>query len=87
MPLVTLEQLDNNLDAMLAAIKEYIDGLRVGGRNYALKSDTAKSNNNHCLGTYDVSVPLVAGETYTATICITPAKSVKYVFSKTASVA
>lgn len=56
--------------------EEITDSIQVGGRNFVLKSDTEVSNEKHLVAIYDVSTPLVAGETYTSTICVTPANGV-----------
>ena len=56
--------------------KDSIDNLEIGGRNLFLNTGKTVSNNNYMLSEYvPASVPLKAGETYTATICITPAEN------------
>lgn len=58
-------------------INKAIDGVTVGGRNLFRKTDTPHSNNDYLTAQYNyASEPLVAGETYTVTICVTPAENV-----------
>ncbi len=60
--------------------KSSIDNLSVGGRNLFLNTGVEKSNNNYNLATYTyANEPLVAGETYTWTICITPAENIDHI--------
>lgn len=55
-----------------------VNAVKVGGRNLILNSGTVHSNNDYCPAWYIPSSPLVAGETYTATICVTPAEGVSH---------
>ena len=57
-----------------------------GGRNLILDSDTVRASDSYCVNTsaietsgghYVPSEPLIAGEEYTITACITPAEGVK----------
>lgn len=60
-------------------INKAIDKVTVGGRNLFRKTDTPQSNNDYSTALYNyASEPLVAGEIYTVTICVTPAENVKY---------
>lgn len=59
------------------AAKSSVDSLEIGGRNLFRKTDTPHSNNDYLTAQYNyASEPLVAGETYTVTICVTPAENV-----------
>lgn len=55
-----------------------IDNLEIGTRNLALNSDEEVSNNDYMFKAYSLSTPLVPGEIYTATMCVTPAPGVSY---------
>ena len=53
-----------------------IDNLEIGGRNLFLNTGKTVSNNNYKISEYaPANGPLKAGETYTATICVTPAEN------------
>lgn len=57
-----------------------IDSLQVGGRNLFLKTGVEVSNNAYHIVSYTpANDPLTAGETYTATICITPGTGLDHV--------
>ena len=54
-----------------------VDNMQIGGRNLFLNTGVEISNNGYILCEYRPSNgPLISGETYTATICITPANNV-----------
>lgn len=54
-----------------------VDNMQIGGRNLFLNTGVEISNNGYFLCEYRPSNgPLISGETYTATICITPANNV-----------
>ncbi|RGF22411.1 hypothetical protein DW128_03215 [Firmicutes bacterium AM10-47] len=78
---------DTNLVSINAnKITGIVSGAQLGGRNLFLKTDTIFTNNNYCIASYDyANQPLIAGKTYTFTICVTPAPgidSIKLYFSK-----
>ena len=53
-----------------------IDNLEIGGRNLFLNTGKTVSNNDYKISEYaPANGPLKAGETYTATICVTPAEN------------
>lgn len=59
---------------------EAVNGIEVGGRNLFLKTGSEFTNNLYEIALYEpANEPLVAGETYTATICTTPASGVSYI--------
>lgn len=59
---------------------EAVNGIEVGGRNLFLKTGSEFTNNLYEIALYEpANEPLVAGETYTATICTTPAFGVSYI--------
>lgn len=60
------------------SIEQAIDDIEVGGRNLLLDSGVVYSNNEYSISGYIPSSPLIAGDTYTATICVTPALGVKH---------
>lgn len=57
--------------------KNAVDNLSIGGRNLILKSDTEYSNTYYPTAVYDVSSYLIAGDTYTVSLCVTPAEGVE----------
>lgn len=60
-------------------VTQSIKDLQIGGRNLFLKTGIEISNNDYNMATYrPASKPLSAGEIYTATLCVTPAKNVSY---------
>lgn len=78
---------DTNLVSINAnKITGIVSGAQLGGRNLFFKTDTIFTNNNYCIASYDyANQPLIAGKTYTFTICVTPAPgidSIKLHFSK-----
>lgn len=69
----------NSAKSTADAAKSSVDSLEIGGRNLFRKTDTPHSNNDYLTAQYNyASEPLVAGETYTVTICVTPAENVEY---------
>ena len=79
------EQIVNNhatqlgqVDNKITNTNNKIDNLAIGGRNLLLDSGIAVTNNDYCIRTYMPSELLIAGETYTVTICVTPANNVEY---------
>lgn len=56
--------------------QDKVDAVEVGGRNLLLDSGVEISNNDHLVNEYIPSSPLVAGETYVVTVCVTPAENV-----------
>lgn len=70
-------------NAALNSAKGYaddaVDNIKVGGRNLFRNTGVEYSNNDYLIAQYPyASEPLVAGETYTVTICVTPAEKVKH---------
>ena len=60
-------------------VTQSIKDLQIGGRNLFLKTGIEISNNDYNIAMYrPASKPLSAGEIYTATLCVTPAKNVSY---------
>ncbi|QIL41030.1 hypothetical protein G7074_18220 [Pedobacter sp. HDW13] len=45
--------------------QQLVDGIKVGGRNLVLNSNTPVENNNYTLNVYSLAISGVAGETYT----------------------
>lgn len=56
--------------------QDNLDNLEIGGRNLALQSNVEVTNNDYNIAHYKTSEMLIAGETYTCTICVTPAAGV-----------
>lgn len=62
-------------------INKAVDGVTVGGRNLFRGTGTPHSNNSYLTAKYPyASEPLVAGETYTVTICVTPAEKLTHFY-------
>ncbi len=65
--------------AVAEAAKNEVENIQVGGRNLALNSKREVSNNEYLTISYFPSTPLVEGEQYTMTLCLTPASGAHYV--------
>lgn len=79
----TLEQTASGLQSQVTSVKgtadaakARLDNLRVGGRNLLRNSGRTVSTNGYHMATYAPSEPLVAGRTYTASLCVTPGADV-----------
>lgn len=57
-------------------INDAMNNLQIGGRNLVLESGVEVTNSNYAIKTYYMSEYLIPGETYTTTICVTPAENV-----------
>ena len=57
---------------------EIVNEVSVGGRNLLLKSGVEVTNNNYRFSEHTLSSPLIEGEFYTVSICITPAEKIQY---------
>lgn len=67
------------LRATKKEVTQSIKDLQIGGRNLFLKTGIEISNNSYFVNGYKpASKPLTAGEIYTATLCVTPAKNVSF---------
>lgn len=70
----------NYCQGLTANVQDQIDALNsieIGGRNLFLDTGIETSNNEYLTAQYAPAYePMVAGETYTCTICITPASGV-----------
>lgn len=60
------------------AAQSSVDSIKIGGRNYLLKSNVEASSDAYKVNTYDVSEPLIAGQVYTISLCVTPAEGVTH---------
>lgn len=68
---------DGYMGVTPAAVKKAVNSIEIGGRNLFLSTDKEISNNEYLLATYlPASDPLIAGQIYTITICVTPAQNV-----------
>lgn len=54
------------------SVKKAVDNIEIGGRNLLLDSGREVSNNVYLTAGYMPSSPLIPGETYTVSICVTP---------------
>ena len=68
---------DKTLDTRLAEIDSSINGIQIGGRNLLLNTLREVTTNGYRITSYTPSTPLVVGEKYVATLCITPAEGVQ----------
>lgn len=68
----------NTAKSTADAAKSSVDGLEIGGRNLFRRTGTSYTNNGYRIAEYEyASEPLISGEIYTVTICVTPAENVK----------
>lgn len=65
-----------NEEIALRAKKTDVDAIIIGGRNLLLDTEVEYVNNNYNTAEYIPSSPLVSGETYTISMCVTPASGV-----------
>ncbi len=71
----------NSAKSTADAAKSSVDGLEIGGRNLFRNTGVERSNNSYWMGQYHYALePLAEGETYTVTICVTPAKNVQNIW-------
>ena len=63
-------------NANAAAAKDSVDNLQIGGRNLIKKSNIEHASSEYKIVTYKPTSYLVAGETYTMSLCVTPAENV-----------
>lgn len=68
----------NNAQIVANNAQTNIDNLEIGARNLALNSGEETSNNDYMFKGYQLSSALIEGETYTATMRVTPAAGVTY---------
>ena len=64
------------LRATKTEVTTAINNLEIGGRNLLLKSDTLYTNDDYIVASYVPSTPLIEGEEYTISMCVTPATDV-----------
>lgn len=63
-------------NANAAAAKDSVDNLQIGGRNLIKQSNIEHASSEYKIVTYKPTSYLVAGETYTLSLCVTPAENV-----------
>lgn len=63
-------------NANAAAAKDSVDNLQIGGRNLIKQSNIEHASSEYKIVTYKPTSYLVAGETYTMSLCVTPAENV-----------
>ncbi len=63
-------------NANAAAAKDSVDNLQIGGRNLIKQSNIEHASSGYKIVTYKPTSYLVAGETYTLSLCVTPAENV-----------
>lgn len=93
----TKAQIDLSADAITQSVsktyttKDEFNNLNIGGRNWLKDSGQEVVSSEHKIHTYTPSSPLVSGDEYTLSICITPASGVNrieaYLSNGTASIA
>lgn len=66
----------NTAKTNAATAQAGVNSLAVGVRNYVLGSDTVITNNEYNTANWNVSEWLTAGETYTVSMCVTPANGI-----------
>ena len=72
----TISQIAYEAYVAAGEAQEAIDDLEIGGRNYLLHSAEEAESTKYLIWEYEVSTPLVAGEIYTISMCVTPAEGV-----------
>lgn len=72
------EIVKSNEQIALRATKTEVNAIVIGGRNLLLNTEVEYSNNNYNIAQYVPSSPLIAGETYTISMCVTPASGVSF---------
>lgn len=73
-----LEQTASGISSSVSSLTTKVDGIRVGSRNLLKDSGRTVSNANYAVVNYIPSEPLVAGETYTVSLCVTPGSDTSY---------
>lgn len=63
-------------NANAAAAKDSVDNLQIGGRNLIKQSNIEYASSDYKIVTYKPTSYLVAGETYTLSLCVTPAENI-----------
>lgn len=63
-------------NANAASAKDSVDNLQIGGRNLIKQSNIEHASSEYKIVTYKPTSYLVAGETYTLSLCVTPAENV-----------
>lgn len=58
----------NEISASISSVERKVDGIQVGGRNLALKSNVPYSNSSYLIADYTLSKPIEVGKTYTITV-------------------
>ena len=61
------------------SVKKAVDNIEIGGRNLLLDSGREVTNNLYTVATYKPVTPLVPGETYTFSLCLTPGSGMTYI--------
>ena len=74
---VQLDTVGQTLEVAFTSLKSNVDNMEIGGRNLLLNSGVEVTNNNYGTNTYIPSELFVEGETYTVTLCVTPAENVQ----------
>ncbi len=71
----TVEQTASGLSSRVTSV----ENMEIGGRNLFLRTDIPETNKNYLVQSYvPAGDPLVAGETYTISMCVTPAAEVTH---------
>ena len=73
----TLDITNNKISSAVTESKAYTDAVKIGGRNLLLNTLREVTTNGYEITSYPPSTPLVVGEKYIATLCLTPAKGVQ----------
>lgn len=63
-------------EALDAVGQQRVEGIEIGGRNLLKKSGELVTNNSYLVKNYKVSELLKEGDTYTVSLCVTPADKV-----------
>lgn len=74
----TVTETANTAIANAAKAQSDVDNLEIGGKNLLLDSGVEVSNNEYLVYGYVPSSPLIEGEQYTVSMCVTPASGVSH---------
>ena len=76
---ITTQAGEISLKASKKDVTDAVDDIEIGGRNLLLNSGQEVTNNLYTVATYKPVTPLVPGETYTFSLCLTPGSGMTYI--------
>lgn len=76
---ITTQAGEISLKASKKDVTDAVDNIEIGGRNLLLDSGREVTNNLYTVAIYKPVTPLVPGETYTFSLCLTPGSGMTYI--------